>query len=416
MNDPSQKHVEVAVGRLEVGMFVTELDRPWLETPFALQGFHVRSPTDIDTLSHYCDFVFVDPQRGRRAPHDARFRQPRKAVNADQPGDSRGKRVKPRKRVEYTNSVAMRDEFIIAKTDLESASAAISKVFDRLRSGGPLEVTAVSRAINPLIDSVLRNNDAMAALMRIRKKDDYTFGHCLSTAVWAAILGRHIGLDKETLKTLALGAALTDVGKVRVDDALLAQSSALSIEQLQRVREHVNHSMDIVRAANVEPAVLEIVRYHHERHDGSGYLEGIADAAIPLMARIAGLADSYDAMITARPYAPARSSFQAMQELSDLKDINFQAELVEQFMQAIGLFPTGSLVELNTGEVGIVVAQNGSRRLKPKVMVVLGSDKRRRSQFNIIDLALVDGADATVWIARDLPPGTHGVEAEEFYL
>ena len=263
---------------------------------------------------------------------------------------------------------------------------------------------------------MLRNKDAMAALMRIRKKDDYTYGHCLATAAWAAILGRHLGFDSDTLKTLVLGAALTDVGKVRVESAILAKVTKLTDDELKAVRAHVDHSMEIVREGNADTAVLEIVQSHHERHDGTGYHAGLVGADIPLLARIAGLADSYDAMITTRPYAKARSSYQAMQELSDLKGTKFQGELVEQFMQAIGLFPTGSLVELNTGEVGIVAAQNASRRLKPKVMVILDAGKQRLKKFNVIDLTSPDPPDTRVWIAKELAPGAHGVDAEEFYL
>ncbi len=372
-------------------MYVAELDRPWLDTPFALQGFYIKSREDVETLAEYCEFVYVDPRRLQR---DAL----------------------PKARARYKNTVTMKTEFTAAQTDLESAHVAISKVFERLGSGGPLEVAAVSRAINPLIESVLRNKDAMAALMRIRKKDGYTYGHCLATAAWAAILGRHLGFDTDTLKTLALGAALTDVGKVRVDSAILNKTEKLSDEELVCVRAHVDHSIAIVRESKVEPEVLEIVQSHHERYDGSGYHEGLVGADIPLLARIAGLADSYDAMITTRPYAPARSSYQAMQELSDLKNTKFQGELVEQFMQAIGLFPTGSLVELNTGEVGIVAAQNASRRLKPTVMVILAADKQRLKKFNTIDLTRADTAGGRIWISKELAPGAHGIDAEEFYL
>jgi HD-GYP domain-containing protein (c-di-GMP phosphodiesterase class II) len=373
-------------------MYVAELDRPWLDTPFALQGFYIRSREDVETLAEYCEFVYVDPRRLQRSA------------------------ALPKARARYKNTVTMKTEFTTAQADLESAHVAISKVFQRLSSGAPLEVAAVSRAINPLIESVLRNKDAMAALMRIRKKDDYTYSHCLATAAWSAILGRHLGFDTDTLKTLALGAALTDVGKVRVDSAILAKATKLTDEELVCVRAHVDHSMEIVRDAKVDAAVFEIVKSHHERHDGSGYHEGLAGGDIPLLARIAGLADSYDAMITTRPYAPARASYQAMQELSDLKDKKFQGELVEQFMQAIGLFPTGSLVELNTGEVGIVAAQNASRRLKPTIMVILAADKRRLKKFNTVDLTQPDSAGGRVWISKELAPGSHGIDAEEFYL
>lgn len=396
---PTTNLIETPVAALDIGMFVAQLDRPWLETPFALQGFHVRSRADVDAISEYCQYVMVDPERRVRGAHSLHAVAPQ----------ARG-----RNRV-HQDTVSLKHEFEAVRVDLESAQTAVSGVFERLRAGGVLDVTAMTKAISPLVDSVLRNKDALAALIRMRRKDDYTYSHCLAVSVWSTLLGRHLALDKEALKKLALGAALIDVGKARVEEELLTKVSSLDATELASVREHLTHSIEIVEEANVDRAVVEIVRYHHERHDGSGYAEGIAGTAIPLHARIAGLADSYDAMISPRPYKQARSSFEAMQELVDLKDVSYQGELVEQFMQSIGLFPTGSIVELNTGEVGIVVAQNPSRRLKPKVMLVLGADKQRSDTFTITDLMLAQDGNP-VWITREHPPGTFGIDAEEFYL
>jgi HD-GYP domain-containing protein (c-di-GMP phosphodiesterase class II) len=390
--------IETPVAALDIGMFVAQLDRPWLETPFALQGFHVRSRTDVDALSEYCRYVWVDPERRVRGAH---------SLHAVAPQRRRARVAK--------DTVSLKHEFQAARVDLESAQSAVSSVFERLRAGGLLDIAAMSKAIGPLVDSVLRNKDALAALIRMRRKDDYTYSHCLAVSVWSTLLGRHLALDKESLKELALGAALIDVGKARVEEELLTKAASLDASELASVREHLTHSIEIVEEANVDRAVIEIVRYHHERHDGSGYAEGIAGTAIPLHARIAGLADSYDAMISPRPYKQARSSFEAMQELVDLKDVSYQGELVEQFMQSIGLFPTGSIVELNSGEVGIVVAQNPSRRLKPKVMLVLDGDKQRSDTFAIIDLMVARDGNP-VWITREHPPGTFGIDAEEFYL
>ncbi|NJN51988.1 MAG: HD-GYP domain-containing protein [Gammaproteobacteria bacterium] len=402
MSAPHPNLIEVPVGKLDVGMYVAQLDRPWLETPFALQGFYVQSAADVDSLAEYCDYVYVDPRRVKRVPTTPVKRR-----------SERGPRTT------YTNTVAMKDEFITIEVDYESANTAIARVFEQLKKGTPLNVAAVAKAINPLIDSILRNRDALAALVRIKKKDDYTYAHCLSTAVWSAILGRQLGLDKPTLKSLALGAALTDVGKIDVDPTLLAKPARLDEAEMDIVRDHVQHSMRIVKAAGVSAEVLSVIESHHERHDGSGYPRQLSGTAIPLLARIAGIADSYDAMITPRPYAAARASFEAMQELADLKNVKFQGELVEQFMQAVGLFPTGSLVELNTGEVAIVVSQNPSRRLKPKVMIVLDSHKRRCPNFTVVDLLSLEVSPEQtkpLWIAKELAPGSHGVDAEEFYL
>jgi HD-GYP domain-containing protein (c-di-GMP phosphodiesterase class II) len=391
--------VETPVDALAPGMYVAELDRPWLGTPFLLQGFHVRSEADIGALREYCRSVWVDPERLNREAYGRHCAA-----------------LAPRRPREYRDTVTIRREMPAARVGMESAHEAIASVFEKLRAGGTLDVETMSQAVEPLVESVLRNKDALAALIRIRRKDDYSYAHSLAVAVWSTLLGRHLALDRETLEALALGSALIDVGKVRIDEGLLTKRVDLDETELASVREHLGHSIEIVGAAGVAGAVMDVVRFHHERHDGSGYAEGRTGTSIPLLARVAGIADSYDAMISPRPYKRARSSFEAMQELADLKDVAYQGELVEQFMQAVGLFPTGSLVELSTGEVGIVAAQNPSRRLKPKVMLVLDVEKRRSNQFTIVDLMATQAGSGPIWITKEHPPGAFGIDAEEFYL
>ena len=122
-------------------------------------------------------------------------------------------------------------------------------------------------------------------------------------------------------------------------------------------------------------------------------------------------------MITARPYATARTSHEATQELLDSKGQQFQEVLVEQFVQAIGLFPTGTMVELNTGEVAIVVAQNTTRRLKPELVIVLNAEKERLETARVVDLANQSiAAEGERWITRELLSGTYGISGEEFFI
>ncbi len=433
MSSPSlntENLIEVPITRLEKGMYVAALDKPWLETPFAVQGFYIRGKRDIEALARYCEFAYVDPRRTNRG-HTQSDLTPKRGLQRLFSRDSKAQRksdkiTSPRsngfvsKPREYTDGVSMKEEFLTAETHYVSATESIARVFDEIRKGRALNLTAMAKAISPLIDSVLRNKDALAALIRIKKKDNYTYNHSLSVAVWSAIIGRHLGLDKDTLKALALGGSLIDVGKLNIDDALLSKPQRLTENEFNEIKQHVQYSMDLVnREGRASPLIMQIIATHHERHDGSGYPEGLSGRAIPLLGRIVSLADSYDAMITPRPYAPARSSFEAMQELSDLRDSRFQPELVEQFMQAVGLFPTGSLVELTTGEVAIVVAQNPTRRLKPKVIVILDANKKRHNSFVTIDLQSLDFGDESsrsIWITRELEVGAYGIEPEDYYL
>ncbi|MDH3643257.1 MAG: HD domain-containing protein, partial [Gammaproteobacteria bacterium] len=324
------------------------------------------------------------------------------------------------KRRDYANKVSLKREFETCEVDLSSASDAMKKVFAELKATRRLDVRSVQTAISPLVDSVLRNSEAMAALVRMKSKGEYLYNHSLANAVWAAVLGRHLGLERATLLRLALGAALLDVGMASIADEITYAPEILSEEAMARVREHVRGGLDLLRASDdLHPDVLEIVASHHERHDGSGYPAGLTGLDIPLLGRLAGLVDSYDAMITARPHAQARSSFEAMQELADLKDSLFQGELVEQLMQAIGLFPTGAVVELNSGEVGVVVQQNASRRLRPKVVVVLDAQKKRHRKLIVLDLAKYVSENenqSDLWISRELEPGAHGLHPDEYFL
>jgi len=390
---------QIPAGALEPGMYVAELDRPWLETPFLVQGFFIRHADDVEFVAKHCAYVYVDPRRRAKAEPIAR-----KVV---------GKRTYPVK-------VSLKQEFQTAELDLSNASVAMKHVFEELKKTRRLDVHAVQKAIDPLIDSVLRNSEAMAALMRMKSKDDYLYNHSLANAVWAAVLGRHLGLEQQMLVRLALGAALLDVGMPSVSDELTRGPEALSDSARVQIHAHVKIGLELLNAVGgLHPDVLEIVATHHERHDGSGYPRALAGSDIPLLGRLAGLVDSYDAMITARPHAPARSSFEAIQELSDLKDQLFQGELVEQLMQTIGLFPTGAVIELSSGEVGVVVQQNASRRLRPKVVVVLDAQKQRHAKLVVLDLAKYVSEDEnrdSLWISKELEPGAHGIRPDEFFL
>ena len=383
---------------LEPGMFVAELDRPWLETPFALQGFVVRDTSEIVYVSNYVDHVYVD------AEYKGRPQSLRLAVAPTAPD--------PRERLE------LNEEFQRTRVSFDSAADTLDKVFDSLRNGHRGDLQAVQKAVNPLIEGVFRNQEAVAALLRLKDSGEYRYHHGVSMAVWAAILGRHIGLHRDELEKLAVGCAMCDVGMTQLPPELLDQAENLTDQQRKIIEAHPIMGAQLVsESKDVDFEILGIIENHHERADGSGYPRRMEGAAIPLLARIAGLVDTYDAMITARPYATARTSHEATQELLDCKGTLFQEALVEQFVQAIGLFPTGTMVELNTGEVAIVVTQNDTRRLKPEVVIVMNEAKEKLDSLKVIDLTNQQiAAEGERWIARELLPGTYGISSEEYFI
>lgn len=433
---------KVSVENLAFGMYVAKLDRPWLETDFAVQGFHLRDEKTRARLLETCRFVYVDPMKFRRdlsqlgqkhkvVPFDTgRTGKPtlRMVVSNEHlpprrevPGAGRPalRRVVPKHPKVYEDRVDVAREFVPARTSVEDAVSILRPVIDKVRRSGKIDVDRVEAAVTPLVDSVLRNKDAVAALLRLRVLDDYTYSHSIANAVWAALLGRQLGYGKKQINRLSLGCSLLDIGKVNIPRELLTKPEAPTEAEWETLRGHVEAGLHMLEESNItDRDVIAMVAMHHERIDGSGYPNGLAGNAIPVSAQIAGIVDTYDAMISNRPYAPARSSYEAVNHLLKQADVLFQKELVEQLIQAIGVFPTGTLVELNTGEVGIVKSQNPQRRLRPKVTLVLNENKQPRKQpllFDLNDMDTDDERAPKIWIKRELPRGSYTVNAADFF-
>ncbi len=343
-------------------MYVSELDRPWLETPFLFQGFFIRNQDEIQALRTHCRHVIVDNRDEAEPEPDP---APEVASAVKEPAEAmRG----------------LKGEIKPAAGIHANLCSSVEDVMDTLRSSGKLDVRKLETAVEPMVDSVLRNPAAMSCLMRIRRKGGYLYTHSLASSVWATVLGREIGLDRDALRVVALGAMLLDVGKIQISEELLNKPDKLTAAELQHLRQHVEFGLKVLqKAGGVDKRVLDMVAHHHERFNGSGYPSGLKGGEIPVYGRIAGIVDTYDAMITSRPYASTQSSYGALRQLRALADVEFQGEIVDQFTQAIGMFPTGTLVQLNTGEVAIVTAQSRLRRLRPEVMIILDRDQQAAS-------------------------------------
>lgn len=405
---------------LTLGMYVAKLDRPWLETSFTVQGFYIREMDQKQQLATECEFVYVDPRRYRRMSDTPRLAivvdNKESVATTKKPAKLRP--IAPRKPKIYEDETEIAEELQKAQTSIDEAIMILEPIVEKVQRTGRLEIFQIEAAVNPLVSSVLRNKDAVAALLRLRALDIYTYSHCISNAVWAALLGRHIGYSERQINKLAMGCALVDIGKVGIPKDLIEKLDEPTAAEWEVIKGHVSAGLAILHESGLEDRdVYDMVRTHHERLDGSGYPDGLVGGEIPAFGRIAGIVDTYDAMITDRLYAPAMSSFEAVHKLHEWADSLFEKELIEFFTQAIGVFPTGTLVELNTGEVGVVAAQNPARRLRPRMTMILDSDKNPRPEPTICDLNELDttGKPMTVWITRELPVGAHGIDPSKYF-
>jgi HD-GYP domain-containing protein (c-di-GMP phosphodiesterase class II) len=407
---PFRQELRIDAEGLEPGMFVTELDRPWLGSGFPLEGVMLATAADVERLRQMCRQVRIDLTRGR-APA-ARFVLLDEPAEAPAPPAKAGAMRGLLSRV-FGSEVAAAE---VAHSRLETD---VQEVMDGLRDGGKLDADRLRQGVDTMLDSITRNPGALPWVMEMRRKGDYVYQHGLACAIWAAAFGRHLGFERDDLRELALGALLCDVGKVRLPADLLIKTSTLADDERRQLRSHVAESRRIVsETPGLSLVVSRIVEHHHERHDGSGYPAGLKANAIPMAARIAGLVDSYDAMVSQRPYASSRSPHEAVMELYQCRDRLFQAELVEQFIRTCGAYPTGTLVELTDGTVGVVMSVNTLKRLRPTVMLILDANKQPLDDFRLVDLADVqaDADGAPLNVRSGLPQGAYGIDRAALFL
>ncbi len=400
--------VKVPTKDLGKGMFVSSLDRPWLGTPFLTQGFLIRNDEDIERVREYCEHVWVDVHKcvyvSEALARRAQGERPRKSMREIFEG---------RDIARYGDEVAWKDEHPRAGKALDTLLTDITELFDTVADKGKVDAMRLRKSADPIVGSISRNPDACLWLGRLKQHDEYSYQHSLSTAIWAVSLGRQIGLHKRDLRSLAIGSVLMDVGKLLVDPDLLRADRELTEEETREMRHHVAHGVHLAKKSGImNQDVIDIVAFHHERHNGSGYPRGLAGDQIPPFARIAAIVDTYDAITSRRSYAEAMSPAEAIKFLYGQRDRLFQAELVEAFIQAIGIYPPGSIVELTSGEVGIVVAESRTRRLLPKIILVLDRGKREYPQPQIVDLqeAREQANGNAVSISRSLEDGAYGID------
>ena len=281
--------------------------------------------------------------------------------------------------------------------------------------GAEIDGSKVKQAVNGCVDSILRNPDASVWLTRIQAKHEATAQHSMNVAALSIVLAKSLGMSNRDMEDIGVCGMLHDVGKTGVSNEVLEKQGPLSAAEMEEVQRHTRYGRDILLSTNsVVSGAADVAHSHHERVDGLGYPRKLKNDEIPIFAKIVAIAEAYDTMTMMQPYRAAISPSHALQELYAQRGKQFDDELVIKFIDAIGIFPPGSIIEMTNSEVGIVLA-NTSDKLRPRVILILDAIGEPTAQ-RIVDLSQMETDDQgnPYQVKTTHSDGAFGINVGEF--
>jgi HD-GYP domain-containing protein (c-di-GMP phosphodiesterase class II) len=418
---------KINVNLLVKGMYVSKLDRPWIDTPYSIEGFYIQNEQDITQLTRFCQHIFIDVDLTRlrinRKDLDITFNAESSSranitsidsIAIDQNTPPREKVTLKRKTL-YLRQTPFDKELKIANKLYEILTTTASQLLKEVAAGESIDIESIHDVATSMVSSIIRNPDTFLWLSRLKAKDTHSHNRSIRATIWAITFGRYLGLEKAELNDLSVAVLLSNIGKAKLPRELLEKEELLKGDELKQYQTHIDISIELLQELGIiSPKVTSIVAAHCERYDGSGYPLKLKKNKINFLAQIAGIVDYYEKVTNRRTAKKSLDATRAMEHLYSLRDSKFQAELIEEFIQSIGIYPAGSLIELNSREVAIIIEQNDNQRLLPKVMILRDGNKKPVELFKILDLSAINTSKSLPpRIVNSLPMGSYDIDAEE---
>lgn len=409
---------------LEIGMYVSELDRPWTSTSFLFQGFVVKDEGTLNEIREICKYVYIDSEKGpaldeSRKPKPVSAQRASKVVIADDfnPDLSHVLKGPPTNKRWQPEEVKLEEELPAAKRIESETRTVLYNTLEDVRLGRTIDSDATKAVIADMVESIIRNPDAMGVLSQLKDSDEYTALHSVRVCILALTFGRHLDMTREELNLLGIGALLHDVGKMRVPDEILNKKDRLTEKEFEVMKTHVPLGVEVLQnTPGIPHAAIEVAANHHERYGGGGYANGKEGETIGVFGMIGGVVDCYDAITSDRSYHKGMTSYDALSKMYQWRNSAFHPGLIEQFIQCMGVYPIGSLVELSTGAIGVVATVNRERRLKPRIALVLNSNKEPFDKVKVVDL-MIEATNNPVGapeIKKVIPAGEYGILPSDY--
>lgn len=421
MNHLEYMEVELPVSKLEVGMHVVALDRPWNETSFLMQGFVVSSDQELFSLQKQCNYVVVQVKTAlgknlqrASAVEMAKFhlaQRNRIAIKSSTTETSNLRKQYHHNQMDFSQGVTN------SVVTFESARKLASKIMNSVKVGRELNIKECRVAVARVVDSVLKNANALRFLTQIKHINLYTVEHCMNCCVIAAAFGRHLGLSVHDIEQLAMSALLHDIGKAKISIKILNKKEKLTRDEAIIMAKHTETGWGLLMSLPDKNVLIAEVAYgHHEREDGLGYPRHLHNNEISLFTKIVTLVDCYDAMTSRRCYGTVHTNSDALDIIRENSGSQFDTGLANEFVKCIGEYPPGCLVEMTNGEIGIVISSRDEYGVYPRVLLVRDQQHHELINNRIVDTRLgdLDSYNIAYEVLSEVPNGSYGVKLENY--
>jgi HD-GYP domain-containing protein (c-di-GMP phosphodiesterase class II) len=395
----------IPIAALKQGMYISDLNAEWIPHSNLKKRGVIRSEEVVEKIKQFgITEVYIDTSLGGDT-QDAMTSAEVDAENeaALQEAGAMAPIMKP--------TISLNDELNAAAKVHTEAIGLITNLIGDVRDKKPIKLEAFEDVADGMLDSVLRNHNALTCLGRIREKDSYLMEHSVNLAVLMTVFGKSLKLDKETMQHVAIGAMLHDIGKIMIPDEVLHKPDRLTAKEFDVMKQHASYSRELLEQTEGMPALaVTVAAQHHEKMDGSGYPLGLCGHQISPFGRMAAVVDVYDAITADRVYHKGIPPAGALKKLLEWSN-HLDPSLVRHFIRSVGIYPVGSLVLLESGRLAVVIEANDFDQRLPRVKVVYHTKFRTFVKVEELELSKPSCQDR---IEKAVDPESYKIRVGDF--